>query len=144
MQWHSFNVFQGIPFFSAAKIFDAFYGRQKRATCALQMSTCARDFRTKNLVKLIFWNGQLFWHSREKCARIFVGEIDSCSQFHQHFTRAFFVQKFVQSQNVTRKRRSYKKCAQKTLMKVTPGVLESRYIKYLLWRAYCFDFKEFK
>jgi len=29
--------------------------------------------------------------------------IDSCRQFHQHFSRAFFVRIFCQSQNVTRK-----------------------------------------
>jgi len=46
-------------------------------------------------------------------------------QFHQHFIRAFFIQKFVQSQKLTRekllKRLSYKKCARKMLMKLTQG-----------------------
>jgi hypothetical protein len=32
------------------------------------------------------------------------GGIDSRCQFHQRFTRSFFVRKFVQSQNVTRKK----------------------------------------
>jgi len=32
------------------------------------------------------------------------GEINPRCQFHQHFMRAFFIQKFIQSQNVTRKK----------------------------------------
>jgi len=34
---------------------------------------------------------------------LFAFESSRC-QFHQHFTRTFFVQKFLQSQNVTRKK----------------------------------------
>jgi hypothetical protein len=30
--------------------------------------------------------------------------LSTCGQLHQRFTRAFFAQKFVQSQNVTRKK----------------------------------------
>jgi len=47
------------------------------------------------------------------------------SQFHQQFTLTFFVQKFVQSQTLSRekllKRLSYKKCEHKMLMKLTPS-----------------------
>jgi len=39
----------------------------------------------------------------KKAGQIYVGEIDPCSQFHQRFTRTFFVRIFCQSQNVTRK-----------------------------------------
>jgi len=45
-------------------------------------------------------------------------------QFHQHFTRKFFIQKFVQSQTLSReellKRLLYKNCVRKMLMKLTP------------------------
>jgi len=45
------------------------------------------------------------------------------SQFHQHFMCAFLVQKFVQSQTLSRekllKRLLYEKCARKMLMKLT-------------------------
>ncbi len=48
-------------------------------------------------------------------------------QFHQHFTRKFFVRKFVQSQTLSReklpKRLWYKKGARKMLMKLTPECL---------------------
>ncbi len=52
-----------------------------------------------------------------------VGEIDTCCQFHQHFLHAYFVQKFVQSQNLNRppKQCSYKKIVRIILMKLTPG-----------------------
>jgi len=53
------------------------------------------------------------------------GKKPSRGQFHQHFTREFFVPKFVQSQTVSReklpKRLSYEKGECKTLMKLTPG-----------------------
>jgi len=46
---------------------------------------------------------------------------------HQHFTRAFFVKKFAQSQTLSRekllKRLLYVKCARKMLMKLTPTIL---------------------
>ncbi len=52
-----------------------------------------------------------------------VGEIDNWSQFHQHFTHAFFIQKRFFCQNVTREKLqealSYKKCARKMLVKFT-------------------------
>jgi len=56
-----------------------------------------------------------------------VDAIDTNRQFHQHFMRAFFVQIFRQSQNVTRKscqndvrtKNSYLK----TLMKLTPTLI---------------------
>jgi len=40
-------------------------------------------------------------------------------QFHQLFSFAFFIRKFVQSQNIIRKRLSYVKFAHLTLMKLT-------------------------
>jgi len=47
-------------------------------------------------------------------------------QFQQHFTRTFFVQKFIQSQTLSRekvpKSLSYEKWTHKMLMKLTPGV----------------------
>ena len=43
-----------------------------------------------------------------------VDEIDGWTQFHQHL-RSFFVQKFIQSQNVTRKWFLYKKVRKKKL-----------------------------
>jgi len=50
--------------------------------------------------------------------------LSSRSQFHQHFTCAFFVQKFVQSQTLSREKLlnllSYEKCVHKPLMKLTP------------------------
>ncbi len=49
---------------------------------------------------------------------------ETCFQFHQHFTRAFFIQIFCQSQNVTRKSCQNNVCTKnsykKTLMKLTP------------------------
>jgi len=43
-------------------------------------------------------------------------------QFHQHFTRAFFVQKIIQSQTLSREKHfRTKKRARKMLMKLTPG-----------------------
>ena len=63
-----------------------------------------------------------------------IHEPDWC-QFHQHFTREFFVQIFYQSQNVIWKScqnvRSYEKFARKTLMKLTAGVhsSQSRFLK---------------
>jgi hypothetical protein len=53
-------------------------------------------------------------------------EVEYCpdGQFHQHFTSAFFVQNFVQSQTLSRekllKRLLYKKLSRKMLMKLTP------------------------
>jgi len=35
--------------------------------------------------------------------QIYFGKIDPRCQFHQHFLRAFFVQIYCQSQNITRK-----------------------------------------
>ncbi len=61
-----------------------------------------------------------------------------CRRFHQHFMHAFFVRIFLQSQNVTRKsfqkRLSYKKIAQKTLMKLTP---EDCCIRLHSWETRC-------
>jgi len=46
------------------------------------------------------------------------------SQFHQHFARAFFVQKFVQSQLCAEKSCSRdEKFARKMLMKLTPSAV---------------------
>jgi hypothetical protein len=49
------------------------------------------------------------------------------SPFHQCFTHAFFVRKFVQGQTLIRKellkRLSYKKCGRKMLMKLMAGLL---------------------
>jgi len=42
----------------------------------------------------------------------------SCGQFHQRFTCAFFVRKFVQSQNVTRKKAFVQKGVQKNFDKI--------------------------
>jgi len=52
-----------------------------------------------------------------------VTKIKTWSQFHQHFTRPFFVQKFFQSQTLSREKQQkkllYEKCARKMLMKMT-------------------------
>jgi len=52
------------------------------------------------------------------------------SQFHQHFTRKFFVRISPQSQNLTRekllKQHSYKKFVRKMLMKLMAGVTNKR------------------
>jgi hypothetical protein len=56
----------------------------------------------------------------EKAARIKSVKLTR-TQFHQHITHVFFVRKFVQSQNITRKKAFVQKGAQKTLMKFTPG-----------------------
>ncbi len=39
--------------------------------------------------------------------------------------REFFLRKFVHSQNVTKKRRSYEKCVRLTLMKLTPVLISA-------------------
>jgi len=58
-----------------------------------------------------------------------VCEVD-WGQFHQHFKRAFFVRKYVQSLTINRKkllkRLSYQQCARKMLMKLTPGIFLSK------------------
>jgi len=66
------------------------------------------------------------WRSRFRDTLLMPG----CSQFHQHYTRAFFVRIFCQSKNVTRNitreklpnRRSYKKFILIMLTKLTPVV----------------------
>jgi len=56
-------------------------------------------------------------------------------QFHQHFTCAFFVRKFVQSKTLSREKLLnlllYEKCSCKMLMKLTPGekLTCTRYLK---------------
>jgi len=64
----------------------------------------------------VFWTGC-------RLNGLSLDELPSRGQFHQHLTRAFFVQKFVQSQTLSRekllKRLSCKKRAHKTLMKLT-------------------------
>ncbi len=71
---------------------------------------CMRDFRM-NLGKVAKW--------------FFQSLLDTSRQFHQHFTYKFFVQTSFFYVYVTRekllKRRSYEKCAQKMLMKLTPA-----------------------
>ncbi len=55
--------------------------------------------------------------------------IQSWGQFHQHFTRAFFVWKFIQSQTLSRKKLlkglSYEKCMHKMLTKLTPALFQA-------------------
>ncbi len=67
------------------------------------------------------------------------------SWFNQCFTHAFFIQKFVQSQTLSRekllKRLLYKKCSRKILMKLTPGV---DLILFLLMRSKNVDYLESK
>ncbi len=80
----------------------------------LCMTLLSEKAACKWLVKLTYY-GTIFFAYR----------IGSCGQFHQRFSRAFFVRIFCQSQNVTRKscgnnirtNNSYVK----TLMKLTPG-----------------------
>jgi len=54
-----------------------------------------------------------------------IDSFESFGLFHQQIMWPFFVRKFVQSQTLSRekllKRLSYKKCARKTLMKLTPS-----------------------
>jgi len=61
-----------------------------------------------------------------KAARKY-GKINPWSKFHQHFAQTFlYVQKFVQSQTISRENHlnllSYEKCASKILMKLMPSV----------------------
>jgi hypothetical protein len=46
--------------------------------------------------------------------------LDSCRQFHQHYTREFFVR--IYAEKKLSKRRLYEKFSHITLMKLTPGV----------------------
>ena len=58
-------------------------------TSAFRKATGEKFVRNR-LMKLIFENEQLFSHSYEKNARIYVDEIDSRSQFHQQkYARIF-------------------------------------------------------
>ena len=63
-------------------------------------------------------------------------------QFHQHFTCAFFVQKFVQSQTLRRekllKRLLNKKYACKMLMKLTSWLIFLLVFQFLTQHKYCF------
>jgi len=58
----------------------------------------------------------------------------ACSQYHQHFTRAFFVQKCIQSQTLSRKkllkRLSYEKYMSKMLMILTPDLEKKRRLDF--------------
>ncbi len=67
------------------------------------------------------------------------------SQFHQHFTRAFLVRIFCQSQNVTRKAAkttySYEKFVRLTLMKLTPGCTRKRPCMSILFQRAGFQCK---
>jgi len=61
-------------------------------------------------MKVYFWQLFLvtFWQEKHFCMKkavVNIDEIDTSRQFQKHFMRAFFVQFFCQSQNVTRKMR---------------------------------------
>ncbi len=66
--------------------------------------------------------------------KISFNHISIWGRFHQRFSRAFFIRT---KQNVTRKRRSYKKRAQKTLVKSTLGVFFKK-ISTLISFQICF------
>ncbi len=81
------------------------------------MAHCVENHKLKKLSSKIYCSNPKKW--------LVSCEINTCHQFHQHYMRAFFVRKFVQSQNVSRKscrnnvhtKNSYVK----KLMKLTPG-----------------------
>jgi hypothetical protein len=50
------------------------------------------------------------------CTKEWSREIEALGQFHQYFTRVFLVQKFVQSQTLSREK-LLKRCVRKILMK---------------------------
>ncbi len=66
----------------------------------------------------------------------------ACRQFHQRFKRAFFLQNFGGKSNITReklpKRRLYRKCVCRMLMKFTPAVNFTNIL------SACFSYKNYK
>ncbi len=87
--------------------------------------------RRKNCVRTTNPNTWNFW--------IFLTNLESCSQFHQHYTRAFFVRIFSQSQIITRKscqsnvrtKNLYVKCWWNWhLVIFETSLLRSQYCKY--------------
>jgi len=87
--------------------------------------------------KMIQWEWQirLQWHSYITLSSATIlgkrSQFDVWSQFHQHFTHEFIVQKLVQSRTLSREKllknfctkNALVKCAHKILMKLTPILL---------------------
>jgi len=67
-------------------------------------------------------------------------EIDTWSQFHQHFTGVFFVWKCFFHQNVTREKHFHTKNASVNVMKLTPELWHSGDEHNILIWKYCSNF----
>ncbi len=79
---------------------------------------------------IIINNDPTLWNILNPLGRIY----NPCGQFHQHFSCKFYIQKFIQSQILSREKTFYEKCVRKTLMKLTPDLLNlSKSNKNIYW-----------